>query len=64
MARPFRWELVGLIPVTAQGDRQGHVFVNDGDHRNFFDQLNKECWQLSSAIPFLNKGFKRLQFAH
>ncbi len=46
MARPLRLEFPGaLYHLTARGDRQEPIFLDDGDRRRFLDLLGKEIVQ-------------------
>ena len=46
MARPLRLEFAGaLYHLTARGDRQEPIFLDDGDRRRFLDLLGKEVIQ-------------------
>ena len=46
MARPLRLEFAGaLYHVTARGDRQEPIFLDDHDRRTFLDLLGKEVMQ-------------------
>lgn len=46
MARPLRLEFAGaLYHLTARGDRQEPIFLDDGDRRGFLDLLGKEISQ-------------------
>jgi REP element-mobilizing transposase RayT len=46
MARPLRLEFAGaLYHLSARGDRQEPIFLNDSDRRSFLDLLGKEVKQ-------------------
>ena len=46
MARPLRLEFPGAVyHLTARGDRQEPIFLNDADRRKFLDLLGKEVKQ-------------------
>jgi len=46
MARPLRLEFAGAVyHLTARGDRQEPIFLNDADRRKFLDLLGKEVQQ-------------------
>src|SRR5260221_14598172 len=46
MARPLRLEFArALYHLTARGDRQKPIFVNDNDRRTFLELLGKEVKQ-------------------
>ena len=46
MARPLRLEFAGaLYHLTARGDRQEPIFLNDNDRRKFLELLGKEVKQ-------------------
>lgn len=46
MTRPLRLEFAGaLYHLTARGDRQEPIFLDDGDRRSFLDLLGKEIHQ-------------------
>ena len=46
MARPLRLEFPGAVyHVTARGDRQEPIFLNDADRLKFLDLLAKEVKQ-------------------
>ena len=51
MARPLRIEFAGAYyHLTARGDRQEDIFVDDGDREDFLDLLGKVCGRFEWTI--------------